>query len=108
MIFFCSVLKEVGGNDSLERIRMRENGFRGSSLFSPVLTVPPSGLCKQVQGRASGQPTLTPWREEQWGFAKGTLLIARGQPLASQPHSQTPFPRSAGKEVGEVATQVYP
>lgn len=83
MIFFCSVLKEVGGNDSLERIRMRENSFRGSSLFSPVLTVPSSGLCKQVQGRASGQPALTQWREEQWGFAKGTLLIARGQPLFS-------------------------
>ena len=108
MIVFCSVWKEVGGNDSLERIRMRENGFRGSSLSSPVLTVPSSGLCEQAQGRASGQPALTPWREEQWGSAKGALLTARGQPLASQPHSQTPFPRSACKEVGEIATQVYP
>lgn len=43
MILFCSVWKEVGGNDSLERIGMRENGFRGGSLFSPVLTVPSSG-----------------------------------------------------------------
>lgn len=42
-VLFCSVWKKVGGNDSLERIRMRENGFRGGSLFSPVLTVPSSG-----------------------------------------------------------------
>ena len=74
MILFCSVWKEVGGNGSLERIRMRENGCRGGSLFSPVLTVPSSGCASrrraEAQGRASGQPPRALWREELRDFQR--------------------------------------
>ena len=48
MILLCSVWKEVGGNDSLERIRMRENGFtaQGShtvpGAVTRVIRIPPS------------------------------------------------------------------
>ena len=74
MILLCSVWKEVGGNDSLERIRMRETGFRGGSLFSPVLTVPSSGCVSrrkaEAQGRPSEEPLWALWRDELRDFQR--------------------------------------